>query len=46
MQKRDEEMEHSADELRELRTQIRMTESMMSEKQTFLENEVDVQTYK
>ncbi|KAL5255367.1 hypothetical protein ACHWQZ_G014700 [Mnemiopsis leidyi] len=39
MQRRDEEMEHGAGELRSLKHQIKVTENQMSEKQQFLENE-------
>ena len=39
MQRRDEEMEHGAGELRALKHQIKVTENQMSEKQQFLENE-------
>ena len=39
MQRRDEEMEHGAEELRSLKNQIKVTENQMSEKQQFLESE-------
>ena len=39
MQRRDEEMERGAEELRHLKSQIKITENMMGEKQQFLEKE-------
>ena len=39
MQRRDEEMEQGAEELRSLKNQIKVTENQMSEKQQFLESE-------
>lgn len=39
MQRRDEEMEKGAEELRTLKEEIKITENQMAEKQLFLENE-------
>ena len=39
MQRRDEEMEAKAEELKILKEEVRRTENFMSEKRQFLENE-------